>query len=69
MISKKTMIPTPLRFSGMPASRWWEFENSRVNLARLDAQIDDFSKLLVTEFALVYSNDWQIVPLTVRITV
>jgi hypothetical protein len=65
MISKKTMIPTPLRFSGMPASRWWEFENSRVNLARLDAQIDDFSKLLVTEFALVYSNDWQIVPLTV----
>ena len=32
-----TAVPTPVRYSGMPASRWWEFEDGAVHFGDLDA--------------------------------
>ncbi len=32
--STQTMLATPLRFAGMPADRYWQFEEGQVNLAR-----------------------------------
>lgn len=60
------MIATPLRFAGMPADRYWQFEDGQVNLGRLDAQPHDLARLCVAEFAMVYGNDWLVVPLTIR---
>ena len=56
-------IPTPVRYPGMPADRYWEFEDSRVNFGGLEAGITDITRLLLTEYALVYGNDWFVIPL------
>lgn len=61
-----TMLASPLRYAGMPAARYWEFEDARVNFAALDAQPNDIARMIITEFAMVYGNDWVVVPLTVR---
>ena len=61
-----TMVATPLRFAGMPADRYWQFEDAQVHLGQLDAQPHDLARLCVAEFAMVYGNDWLVVPLTVH---
>jgi hypothetical protein len=59
-----TVLPGQLTFPGMPAPRWWEFENGTVDLGGLEAAPDDLGRLLLAEFALVYGNDFFAVPLT-----
>lgn len=60
----RTMIPTPVSFSGMPNTRWWAFEDRRTNFGDIDASTTDLAKLLFIEFALVYANDWFVIPYT-----
>ena len=57
-----TFLPTPVSFRGMPSPRLWEFEDSKVNLGRVEADPQDLARLLLVEFALVYGNDWFVVP-------
>lgn len=59
-----TALPSPVAFDGMPNPRWWAFEDRRTNLGRVDAATTDVAKLLFLEFALVYSNDWFVLPCT-----
>ena len=59
-----TTIPIPASFSGMPNTRWWAFEDSATNFGDIDASTTDLAKLLFIEFALVYSNDWFVIPCT-----
>jgi hypothetical protein len=59
-----TVLPNRLTFPGMPAAGWWEFENGTVDLGRLEAAPDDLGRLLLAEFALLYGNDFFVVPLT-----
>lgn len=61
-----TMIPTEARFAGMPHPRWWEFEDGSVDLGNITADTTDVAKILLSEFALMYSNDWFVVPYTVK---
>ena len=42
----------------MPAARWWEFEDASVDFGAVDTAPDDLGRLLVTEFATVFGNDW-----------
>ena len=58
------VIPVPLAYAGMPAHRHWEIEDSRVNFARVQAGSTDLVRMLLTEFALVYGDDWFVVPVT-----
>jgi hypothetical protein len=60
-----SVMATPLRFAGMPADRYWQFEDGQVNLGRLDAQPHDLARLCVAEFGMIYGNDWLVVPLNV----
>jgi len=60
----RAMIPTPVSFSGQPNTRWWTFEDSRTNFGDVDANTTDLAKLLFMEVALVYSNDWFVIPFT-----
>lgn len=59
-----TTIPVPVSFSGMPNTRWWAFEDHATNFGDVDASTTDLAKLLFMEFALVYSNDWFVIPCT-----
>lgn len=54
----KTVLPTKVTFPGMPSPRWWEFEDGEVNLNEISAGPGELGTLLVTEYALLYGNDW-----------
>jgi hypothetical protein len=54
--------PTPVRYPGMPAERFWEFEDGNVNFAGAEAGVTDLLRMSVTEFALTFGNDWFLVP-------
>jgi hypothetical protein len=60
------LMATPLRFAGMPADRYWQYEDGEVNLGMLESQPHDLARLCLAEFALVYSNDWLVVPVDVE---
>lgn len=54
----KRLVPATVSFPGMPASRFWEFEESDVDLTRMTADGVGLSRLLLAEFALQYGDEW-----------
>jgi hypothetical protein len=58
----RTVIPTPVHFPGMPASRYWEFEDARVDFGSIAAGAQQLAHLLLVEFALIGGDDWFIIP-------
>jgi hypothetical protein len=60
-----TVFASPLRFAGMPSDRYWQFEDGQVNLGMLESQPFDLGRLCLAEFALIYGNDWLVVPMDV----
>ncbi len=57
-------LPTTAQYTGMPADRYWEFEDGRVNFGMTGAAKSDLARLAVLEYALVFGNDWFVLPLT-----
>lgn len=57
-----TFIPTALEFNGMANPSWWSFEDSRVNFGAVTPDTTDLAKLLLLDFALLYTNDWFLIP-------
>lgn len=62
-VAQQTVIATPITFRGMPARRFWEFEDGGTNIALISAAAEDLGRLLLREFALIYGNDWFQFPL------
>ena len=60
----RTTIPVPVSFAGMANTRWWTFEDAKTNYGDVGAATTDLAKLMFLEFALVYANDWFVVPWT-----
>lgn len=58
-----TFLPGPARFKGMPSARFWELEESSVNLPVLARDRPDPARALLVDFILRYGNDWFTVPL------
>ena len=59
----RTAIPAPPTFRGMPALRFWEFEDAQVDFGSVDAGPTDLARMLMVEFALAYGNDWFVMPI------
>jgi hypothetical protein len=59
----RTVIPAPASFRGMPAARFWEFEDAQVDFGSVDAGPTDLVRMLLVEFALTYGNDWFVIPI------
>lgn len=57
-----SFIPVPASFGGMPSPRFWEMEDRKVEFADINSSTTDIAKILLTEFALVYANDWCLIP-------
>lgn len=66
-LQTQTFIPSALVFNGMPATRWWAFEDRRTNFGDVKPDTTDLGKLLLLEFGLVYANDWFTFPMTLPI--
>ena len=64
--SEETLPLTPVhaRYAGQPMRRWWEFEDRAVDFGALDVAKTDLGKLILMEFALVFGDDWFVLPLT-----
>jgi hypothetical protein len=60
------LLPMRVSFSGMPAERFWEFEDAAVDLGAVSAAAEDIGRLLAVEFATVFGNDWWSVPVPAR---
>ncbi len=59
-----SFIPATVQFAGMPNRRWWTFEDSKTGFGNIKPSVTDIAKLMLIEFALVYGNDWFMVPFT-----
>ncbi len=57
------LIPAQVAYPGMPAARWWEMEDAKVNLLAVETSATQSGRLALMEFGLMYSNDWFILPL------
>lgn len=57
-----TILPTKVTFPGMPSSRWWEMEDGEVNIGNIEVGPGELGKILLTEHATMYGNDWFSIP-------
>jgi hypothetical protein len=58
-----SMMPTHVRFRGMPNARWWDFERGTTSFGDVQVDKTDVAKLVVLDFMLVHGNDWFVIPL------
>jgi hypothetical protein len=61
-MSTQTVVPAPVSFRGMPAARFWEFEDAQVDFGGINAGPEDLARMLLVEFAITYGNDWFVMP-------
>ena len=47
----------------MPAPRFWEFEDARIDLGALQPGATDLPQLLLVETLSGYGNDWYVIPI------
>ncbi len=66
-LQAQTFLPTQVVFDGMPHTRWWAFEDRRTNFGEVTPDTVDVGKLMLMEFALVFANDWFVVPWTLPV--
>ena len=57
-----SMVPARVQFDGMPAPRFWNFEDNHLALPDITAERDDLVKTMAADFMLVHSNDWYAIP-------
>lgn len=57
-----TAIPASVFFKGMPASRYWEFEDASVDFGAINVGKLHLAHLMLIEFGLVAGDDWFLLP-------
>jgi hypothetical protein len=55
-------LPSTVRYGGLPADRFWEMEDARVDLGATEVSALDTGRLLLISFATVFGNDWYLCP-------
>lgn len=58
----RRLIPSHLRFRGMPNARFWDFETAQTDFGDVRADLRDLGRLAVLDMALVHGNDWFLIP-------
>jgi hypothetical protein len=53
-----SFVPNPVSFRGMAKPRWWTLDDRRTDFGGLDVQHTDLTRMLLVEFALLFSDDW-----------
>src|SRR5215510_5037916 len=64
---KQMLVPAPITYCGMPAQRFWEFEDARVDFGAVKAGPEELARMLLVEFAISYGNDWFVIPVELPI--
>ena len=58
----RTVVPAPVTLRGMPAPRFFEFEDAQLNLGALQPGATEIPQLLMVETMSGYGNDWFVIP-------
>lgn len=58
--------PSEISYQGMPNSRWWELEDGAVNFGNITADSTSPANLVFSQFNLLYSNDWLMMPFEIE---
>lgn len=58
----KTLVPAHIRFPGMPAPRFWDFEDGSLPMGDVHTQQSELAKLMLVDVAIVGGIDWFVVP-------
>lgn len=66
-IVTRTVLPAPITFHGMPAPRFWELEDARIDLSALQPGATDLAQLLLMETLTGYGNDWYVIPIQLQV--
>jgi hypothetical protein len=56
------VVPTPARFSGQAASRWWQVEDAAVWFGDLGSAPEDLARVAVGGFGMTFGDSWYLVP-------
>lgn len=57
----RTVVPAPVTAPGLPAQRFWEFEDGRLNLAALKPAATDLAQVMLIETLSGFGNDWYVI--------
>jgi hypothetical protein len=57
-----TVVPTPVRYAGQAASRWWQVENANVWFGDMNTAPADLARVAVASYGLLFGDDWLLVP-------
>lgn len=57
----RTVVPVPVTAPGLPAPRFWEFEDGRLNIAAIQPAATDLAQTLLVETLSGYGNDWFVI--------
>lgn len=60
-------LPGAVRYGGIPADRFWEMEDARIDFGATQVSTLDSGRLLLVSFATIYGNDWFVTPLEVPV--
>jgi hypothetical protein len=65
-LTKHTLrvLPTPARYAGQAASRWWQVENADVWLGDLASAPEDLARAAVGAYGTLFGVDWFLVPVS-----
>jgi hypothetical protein len=66
-LTTHTFIPSPVIYPGMPKSRWWEMEENEINFGNINVKTTDIPTLILIDFALIYGNDWMMIPFPMKL--
>jgi hypothetical protein len=56
------VLPTPARFAGQAASRWWQLEDASVWFGDLGTAPKDLARVAVAGFGAIFGDSWYLVP-------
>ena len=56
------VLPTPARFAGQAASRWWQLEDASVWFGDLAAAPEDLARAVLGSYGMLFGDDWFLVP-------
>ena len=60
--SSLNVVPAHAASRGMPAARWWQFEDSGSDFGTVEAAPEDLTRLMWMQFALLHAGDWLLIP-------
>ena len=65
--TEMNLLPLNVSFSSMPNKRLYAFEDSKIDLSKMDIESGELIKTMLIDFSLVSGSDWFTIPLKMKL--